>query len=213
MALVYLIAGLAGVSVAAWSAWATAVAFIGGDIPLLPIHFTGFNLVRGVAWLFFADPVLVGVMSVVLALALSPIGLAAGAAKKEVKAPLGVAVISIVVVAALAAGITWRITSQGHQPVASRSDAPVDNVYAHLARTIAVPLIGDEAVTAYYTAGQYVQVVCTEDDGFQYGAYNGKTVVPVNRNDLDAKITGDVPMPCGQWFGLHPTVGHATRAN
>lgn len=42
-----------------WSIWADIVAFIGGSIPLLPIEFTGFNLVRGIVWSAVTTPILI----------------------------------------------------------------------------------------------------------------------------------------------------------
>jgi hypothetical protein len=200
-----LVGALAGAAGSVWSAWATWVAFFGGDIPLLPIHFTGFSLLRGAAWLFFADPVAFGILSTLFSLVIAPFTTVANRETRSRRVSVGAAVLSVVIAAALATGITWQVTSRDSEHAVSPS-----NLYAHLDRTLRVSVPGIYR-PAYSVAGTYVQIVCTDDDGYQFGAFNGKSVTPVNQDDLDTQITGDVPMSCGQWFGLHQSIENTPR--
>lgn len=42
--------------------WATVIAFVGGTLPLVPITFTGFSLIRGLLWVFVFDTIFLTVL-------------------------------------------------------------------------------------------------------------------------------------------------------
>jgi hypothetical protein len=67
-----IVAWIGGLAAGAWSLWAIIVAFAGGDVPLLPIHFSGFDLIRGLAWLFIAAPIAMSVIALVFSVAMAP---------------------------------------------------------------------------------------------------------------------------------------------
>ena len=37
--------------------WATVIAFVGGTLPIVPITFTGFSLIRGLLWVLVFDTI------------------------------------------------------------------------------------------------------------------------------------------------------------
>ena len=43
--------------------WATVIAFVGGTLPIVPITFTGFSLIRGLLWVFVFDTIFLTVLS------------------------------------------------------------------------------------------------------------------------------------------------------
>lgn len=42
--------------------WATVIAFVGGTLPIIPITFTGFSLMRGLLWIFIFDTIFLTVL-------------------------------------------------------------------------------------------------------------------------------------------------------
>lgn len=63
-----------------WTLWITVTAFIGGQAPFFFIDFEGFNLLRGLFWLFIIDPIVLTVAYWIFMLVMLPIvGVTAGA--------------------------------------------------------------------------------------------------------------------------------------
>lgn len=58
---------LVGLAVLVWTQWILVVSFVGGKIPLTGWRFHGFSVGRGLAYLFFGEPVVLGVLGVLLA--------------------------------------------------------------------------------------------------------------------------------------------------
>ena len=85
-AVVTAVSVILAVSFGVWITWVTVTAFIGGQAPFFPIEFSGFNLVRGLLWLFIADPIITTVAYWVFMLILLPlVGLVAGVSKIQEK--------------------------------------------------------------------------------------------------------------------------------
>ena len=51
-------AGLMGVAIELYGLWCTAIAFMGGTLPLLGVHLTG-GLATGLAFLFMGEPIVI----------------------------------------------------------------------------------------------------------------------------------------------------------
>jgi hypothetical protein len=53
-------AALTAVAAAVWTTWCNVIAFVGGQLPLLPWELEG-GIVTGVVWLVVVDPLAIGV--------------------------------------------------------------------------------------------------------------------------------------------------------
>lgn len=64
-----------------WVGWITVTAFIGGQAPYFFLEFKGFNLARGLLWLFIIDPIVLTVAYWAFMLIMLPVvGTISGAA-------------------------------------------------------------------------------------------------------------------------------------
>jgi hypothetical protein len=192
-----------GLVVAIWSVICTWIAFAGGQMPILPVHFTGVNLLRGGVWLFIVDPIVVGIARLVIGIPLVILGSAAervGSTGRGGSAVGGALAVLLLLAAggAVGFGIAHHYTHQSAAPKVS--EAP--NLRAHLTQD--VPL-GEPQL--FYPAGTLVEIQCADgQNSSRYIAWNGKSAFWVSASELDAKITGSLDVPCFQWESLHSNI-------
>ena len=60
------VAAVAGMATAIWATWCTVIAFIGGTMPVLGWKVSG-GLGEGLVWLFLVEPILVTVVTWIVA--------------------------------------------------------------------------------------------------------------------------------------------------
>ena len=60
------VAAFAGLATAVWATWCTVIAFIGGTMPVLGWKVSG-GLGEGLVWLFLVEPILVTVVTWIVA--------------------------------------------------------------------------------------------------------------------------------------------------
>lgn len=72
-AIAYIIIGVSAVATIVWTALITWTAFVGGQAPYSFIDFDGVNALRGLFWLVIVDPILVGVVGVLVFLCSAPL--------------------------------------------------------------------------------------------------------------------------------------------